>query len=141
MRHPLSLVRRSGILGFLGLQLFVGGTVLTALLNPVLWGICLASEAFGSLPGTGFLGGALGHAPAFGLLAGNALFTYLAMLGPYRRGWLEIAPYGLTAPIYWLLISIASYRGLYQLMRMPWNWDKTAHGRSRFAFLAEDQAP
>ena len=65
-----------------------------------------------------------------GLFAGNTLFAYLAMLGPYRRGWLELTPYGFLAPVYWLLISLAAYRGLIQLIVKPWHWDKTSHGRT-----------
>jgi hypothetical protein len=67
----------------------------------------------------------------FGLLVGNVLFAYLAMLGPYRRGWLDLSPFALLVPIYWLLISVAGYRAVWQLMRDPWRWEKTPHGTSR----------
>ena len=131
MRNPARLYRHAGFGGFLGFQLFVGGTFLTALCNPLLWGVWLLSMFVGGLPYTAFLALPLAHVPIVGLFAGNALFIYLAMLGPYRRGWLELTPYGFTAPIYWVLISAASYRGLWHLIIKPWYWDKTRHGRSR----------
>ena len=141
MRNPVRLLRRAGLGGFLGFQLFVGGTFLTALLNPLLWAVFLASVFIGGVPGTGFLDAPFAHASAFGLFAGNALFAYLAMLGPYRRGWLELTPYGLTAPLYWTLISLAAYRGLWKLATDPWHWDKTQHGRTRAVFPIKGQAP
>jgi len=126
MRSPVTLVRNAGLGGFIGFQLFVGGTFLSALVNPILWAIFLTSEIFGAP-----LAGAAAHVSILGLAAGNGLFAYLAMLGPFRRGWLELAPYGLTAPFYWLLISCAGARALWQLITRPWHWDKTAHGLSK----------
>jgi len=66
-----------------------------------------------------------------GLVLGNSLFAYLAVLSPARRRWFGLAPYGLTAPFYWLLISCAGIRALFQLCLRPWYWDKTPHGLSR----------
>jgi len=41
-----------------------------------------------------------------------------------------LIPYALTAPLYWLLGGIASYRALHQLFFRPSYWDKTEHGTS-----------
>jgi hypothetical protein len=38
-------------------------------------------------------------------------------------------------PAYWALVSLASWRGLIQLVKNPFYWDKTAHGVSKKAFL------
>ena len=131
MRSPASLLRNAGVGGFIGFQLFVAGTFLSALLNPLLWGIFLFSQ-FHSHTVSG-AEHSIAHASLFGLALGNSLFAYLAMFSPARRGWLELAPYGLTAPLYWLLISCAGIRGLIQLCLRPWYWDKTPHGLSRSA--------
>src|SRR5687768_5143458 len=42
MRDPRALVRELGIRGFIGFQLFVGGTPLLALLNPLFWLLTIA---------------------------------------------------------------------------------------------------
>ena len=65
------------------------------------------------------------------LLAGNGAFIFLSMLAPIRRGWLDLIPYSLTVFGYWVLMSIAAYRALWQLIRDPFYWEKTQHGRSR----------
>jgi cellulose synthase/poly-beta-1,6-N-acetylglucosamine synthase-like glycosyltransferase len=129
MRDPRQLLRNAGLKGFFGFQLFVGGTVLSALLNPILWTI-FALSFFVDLPLLGLSGTARSLAGS-GLLLGNVLFAYLAMLGPFRRGWLELSPFGLLAPLYWLLISVAGYRAVWQLIHDPWRWEKTAHGLSK----------
>ena len=129
MRSPRQLLRNAGLGGFFGFQLFVGGTVLSALLNPLLWLIFIASF-FVDLPLVGFSPTA-SVISGVSLALGNALFAYLAMLGPYRRGWVDLSPYGLSVPFYWLLISVAAYRALWQLLRNPSHWEKTAHGLSR----------
>lgn len=132
MRHPFALWRHAGARGFFAFQLFIGGSVLSSLANPLMWAVFLASHAAGISLFTGALGEVLAHISLFSLIAGNCLFIYLAMLGPYRRGWLELTPYGLTAPLYWLLISAAAYRAAWELIRRPFHWEKTSHGVSRY---------
>jgi len=131
MRDPRALLRNAGVGGFIGFQLFIGGTVLCALANPVLWAVFLWSCFFGAATVGSDASGFSMHISFTALIAGNGLLAYLAALAPSRRGWFEIAPYGLTAPLYWLLISAAGLRALWQLFVNPWHWDKTEHGKSR----------
>ncbi len=128
MRDPARLIRNVGWPAFIGFQLFVGGTFASALLNPLLWMVFGISVLFGVgifRNGDAVLVANLSLAS---LVAGNALFIYLAMLGLVRRGWLQFAIYALTAPVYWLLVSAAGYRGFAQLFRRPFYWEKTQHG-------------
>ena len=127
-RSARSLVKHVGLGGFLAFQLFIGGAVLSALVNPILWVIfgmscVLPISIFGDFPGN-----TLGYVSAAGALGSNGVLTYLAVAGPARGGEGRLAPYGLTVSIYWLLISVAAYRGLWQLITKPFHWEKTAHG-------------
>ena len=130
MRSPRALIRHAGFWGFLAFQLFIGGAFFSALINPLLWLVTIFFYLFG----TRFFGPdvarLLTHLSLTSLVGGNAMFTYLAMLGPYRRGWHQLTPYGFTAPFYWLLISVAAYRALGQLITRPFHWEKTEHGTS-----------
>ncbi|HEX3943734.1 MAG TPA: hypothetical protein VHW69_06580, partial [Rhizomicrobium sp.] len=101
------------------------------LLNPILWLIFLLSQLFG----VSLFAQADGHLSFASLVIGNGLFAYLSMLGPFRRGWHELSPHGLLAPLYWLLISLAGYRALFQLFRHASLWEKTPHGQSKMAGL------
>jgi hypothetical protein len=130
-RRPVHLMRTTGPLGFAGFVFFIGGTVLSALFNPVFWAmylIWLVALAEGLDPVFPQL---LLFLSLFNLLAGNGAFIYLSMLAPIRRGWLDLIPYSLTVFGYWVLISIAAYKGLWQLLRNPFYWEKTQHGLSR----------
>ncbi len=123
MRHPLALLRHAGPGGFLAFQLFLGGGVIFALANPLLWAAFLASVLLGWQAETGF-----GHVPGASLLANNLLLTYLAIISPGRRGRGDLAPYGLTVIAYWAMVSLAGYRALCQLVTRPFFWEKTIHG-------------
>ncbi len=131
MRSPRALYRNAGLRGFVGFQLFIGGTFLSAFINPLLWLSFLLYVFFGTSLFVSPFGVLTAHVSMVSLVAGNSIFAYLAMLGPYRRGWLELSPYGLTAPLYWLLISGAAMRALWQLFTRPFHWEKTEHGLSR----------
>lgn len=132
-RRPLHFVRTTGLLGLVGFVFFIGGTVLAALFNPLfwilffIWLVTLASGFDGLFPKPVL------WLSVFNLLAGNGAFMYLSMLAPIRRGWLDIIPYSLTVFGYWLLMSVAAYRALWQLLRNPFHWDKTQHGVSRYS--------
>lgn len=132
-RRPLHLIRHAGPLGFLGFVFFIGGTVLTGLLNPIFWALylCWLVASVGSFdmlfpPILLFLA-------LFNLLAGNGAFIYLTMLAPIHRRWLDLIPYSLTVFGYWVLMSIAAYKALYQLLRDPFFWEKTHHGVSQYS--------
>jgi cellulose synthase/poly-beta-1,6-N-acetylglucosamine synthase-like glycosyltransferase len=132
-RRPMQLLRNTGPLGFLGFVFFIGGTVLAGLLNPIFWlfyAIWLAASAADIdviFPQSLLL------LCLFNLLAGNGAFTYLIMLAPIRRGWLGFIPYSFTLFGYWVLISVAAYKALFQLFRDPFFWEKTPHGLSQHA--------
>jgi glycosyltransferase XagB len=130
-RRPLHLMQTIGPLGFLGFVFFIGGTVLSGLFNPVFWLLYIgwlvaAFSGFEAVFPEPLLFLAL-----FNLLAGNGALVFLNMLAPIRRGWLDLIPYSLTSFGYWVMISIATYKGLWQLLRNPFYWEKTQHGVSR----------
>jgi cellulose synthase/poly-beta-1,6-N-acetylglucosamine synthase-like glycosyltransferase len=129
-RRPLRFLWQQGPLATIGFVFFIGGTMLSGLLNPLFWGIFViwlitetAGFAFAFPP-------VLLCLALFNLLMGNGLFIYLAMIAPFRRGWLELTPYGLTVFWYWVLTSIAAFKGLWQLIVNPFYWEKTQHGIS-----------
>lgn len=129
-RNPDRVIGKVGVLGFAAFQLFIGGSVLLALVNPLLWTVFFLSLIAPSPIFAAIHGQALGSISAIGAIGANGLLTALAIGGPVRRGRSELAPYGLTVTLYWLLISLAGYRALWQLITRPFHWDKTAHGLS-----------
>jgi cellulose synthase/poly-beta-1,6-N-acetylglucosamine synthase-like glycosyltransferase len=135
MRTPRRLARELGLPGFAVFQLLVGGTVLAALVHSLFalqlaWGLAVAAhddDATGPL-----LLGLYGIT----LLAGYLISAALALIGLARRRLLDCAWALLLMPVYWLLLSLAAWRALFQLMRAPYRWEKTEHGLARTSRLA-----
>jgi len=132
-RHPFALWRNVGWQGFFAFHLFIGGAIMSALLNPVLWIFCGLSFFFDWTVFGGPLGQDLLIVSGGSLVGGHAILTGLAVIGPLRRGLGNLAPYAFTVTLYWMLISIAAYRALHQLIVNPFHWDKTEHGLSKFS--------
>jgi cellulose synthase/poly-beta-1,6-N-acetylglucosamine synthase-like glycosyltransferase len=141
-RRPVHLMRTIGPLGFLGFVFFIGGTVLAGLLNPIFWLLYLVWMFAATSGFDPVFPQLLLFLSLFNLLAGNGAFVFLHMLAPIRRGWLNLIPYSLTCIFYWVMISVAAYKGLWQLLRNPFYWEKTQHGVSKHVVreLAATQA-
>jgi len=128
MRHPLLLRRQMGLKSWLSFQMVIGGTFFGFLLNPFYWFLLVVWFLTG-------LGVIRELFPAFVYFAaivclylGNFVFMYANILGSIRRGYYGLAKYALLSPIYWVLMSIAAWKGLLQLFFKPFYWEKTLHG-------------
>jgi len=113
--------RRRVARGWLTADLFIGGAVAVALVAPFLW----IAAAFGPAldwPGASFARWSMG--------AAQIALIALAAYAPVRRGMARLAPWALLAPIYWLMMSAAAWRAVFQLARAPHYWEKTEHGLS-----------
>ena len=130
-RRPLHLMRTIGPMGVLGFVFFIGGTMMSGLLNPLFWGIF----AVWLVTLTGIFDPVfpepLLYMSLFNLLAGNGMFIYVMMLAPFRRNWLQLVPFSLTVIWYWTLMSVAAWKGAWQLITKPFYWEKTDHGLSK----------
>jgi glycosyltransferase XagB len=130
-RHPVALIRTIGFKNFLAFNLFIGGTPLTFLASPPLWGLFV----FWLLTRSHFVEPLFPDAVLYlalaNLLIGNFLGIYLNMIAIYLRKNYALMPYALLNPLYWLLHSIAAYKALGQLFTKPFYWEKTQHGISR----------
>ncbi len=131
MRHPIELYRSLGAVGFWGFQFFIGGTIACVLMNPIQWLLFIGWA-------TNLITGLDLYFPPwvvsfslFNLLVGNAAMIYFFMMGAYKRGYYRLLFYAFTAPFYWALMSIAAYKGLWQLVHNPFYWEKTQHGISK----------
>ena len=132
-RHPWRSLRTLGLKNWLAYQFFIGGTILTFLSSPLLWGIfCfwLVTQTRGLQDL--FPAGWVLNIALFNLLVGNALAVYLNMIAVFGRRYFDLLPYALLNPLYWQLHSVAAYLALWQLFTKPFYWEKTVHGLSKF---------
>lgn len=131
-RRPLANAYCLGGLEALCAAALVPGTVASALAYPV----CLAYAAWS------FLILDVPAAPSFpdNLAAGFAITLFgvgfaamvlPALIGCARRGWGDLAQSAPWMPIYFLLVSLAAWLALIELVHAPVRWNKTQHGLSR----------
>ena len=128
MRRPLVLLRDLGTGSFLVSQIVFAGMVVSALAHPIL----LGSAVF--LLGELVLAGrvSLSKSVLIFLDSTNVILGYLAFLAlgfqtltmREKTGFWRIV--ALTPP-YWLLMSLAAWRALYQVIVRPHEWEKTPH--------------
>ena len=115
-------------------QLLVGGTVLAALVHSLF--VAKLVLEFGAAAGDSDATAAMAPHVIF-LALGYAVSIFVSMVGLFRRGLLRCAWALVLLPLYWLMLSIASWRALFQLARDPYRWEKTEHGLARSSRLAE----
>jgi len=130
MRHPFALLKDLGLWKFLGFQAIIGGPIFAALAHPIFLGVLVWEMPF-------YLG--VFDIPMlvlWGLSFFNLLIGYLATmwLGAITLRFRSLGGFLLsilTIPFYWILISLAAYRAVFQLIYAPFYWEKTHHkGRS-----------
>ncbi len=131
MRNPLKLFKTIGLLPFLGVQLLIGGTFLTFLINPLLWGLFIFWILFRPLWMESFFPLWILVISTLNLVVGNAMGIYLNMLAVFRRKLFHLTFYSLLNPFYWILHSVAAYKALWQLFTKPFYWEKTLHGLAK----------
>jgi len=125
-RRAPQFLSQTGVRGFVAFHLFIGGTVVSALLNPILWLVFVASVVVGKSAALHFE--QLEYVSAGGLMASNGVLMILTMAASTWRSDGKLAAHGVLVPFYWLLISVAAYRGLWHLVTRPFHWEKTTHG-------------
>ena len=128
MRRPVKLLRDLGPVNWLNFQFVIGGNVLPFLLNPIYWALAALwfatrMEVLSAIfPTVIFVMGALC------LFVGNFSFIYIGMLGAYKRRYYGLVKYALIVLPYWVLMSVAAWKGVLQLITRPHFWEKTKHG-------------
>jgi glycosyltransferase involved in cell wall biosynthesis len=130
-RQPMRLMSDLGDARLLGIMSLMGGLVLSALVHPWFY-VLVAYEAWrGGLMGfpDTLVAQSLWGLAALNLLIGYATAILLGIVAVARRGHLALLLHVPLIPFYWLAISLAAYRALYQLARDPYLWEKTPHTR------------
>ena len=139
MRSPVKFYKKIGFRGFLGYLAMIFGTPFLPLINPIFWGLlvvwlCTHAPWIQSL-----FPGLLYYIAVIQLIVGNFIFIYMNMIGTYyvirdcalkkRQPFsYSLIKYGLLTPFYWILMSVAAYKALFQLFAKPYYWEKTHHG-------------
>jgi len=127
-RSPLRLYRELGFKRSVQFFAAFAGGPFVALVSPVFWSMLIlwliAQPAWMSSLFTGWIY----YASMASFIFGTFLMIFLALLAAVGRGDDDLTPYSLLLPVYWVLISVAAYVALFELVRRPYHWHKTEHG-------------
>ena len=132
MQSPRILWQEMGLKGFLTFQILIGGMLISALIHPIfLLGLLYSTLAITSGYGQdNMLFWLLLHLDGANLLLGYGFAMLLAFICAKQR-----FGYGLSSvlqlPLYWLVMTPAAWRALYQILFDPHRWEKTEHGLSK----------
>lgn len=130
-RDPIATYRDLGPLGSLCALTLLPGTVVSALVYPMLMPLAAWSIAMRGPPSDHILLSALtGGGAILVFLSGLAGMMLPAACGCLRRGWGDLRWVPLL-PLYFLLVSAAAWLAVFELARHPHRWNKTEHGLSR----------
>lgn len=128
MRTPIKLIKEIGFKKFLSFQLFIGGTVLTCLLNPILI-VTFAISAFSNSTIFSDIFSGMTLVVAFiSFMLGNGLTIYAALFSSHHREITNMTFLGLSFPFYGFLQTIAGMKALFEFIYKPFYWHKTPHG-------------
>lgn len=141
MRNPARLYRELGARSFLIAQVLFLGMVASALVHPFLlatgavmiYAMLMAGEVSG-------LRALLVALDVINIVAGYGAFLvmgYLTLEPKERGGFWKVV---LMTPVYWMLMSIAAWRAVWQLYRDPHLWEKTPHRPQAPASQADETA-
>ncbi len=134
MREPAKLWRELGPWGFASFQIMIGGTVLSALVHPWFYffaAIDLSTGHFAALPES-VLGLPFWAMACLSLGSGYVAAMGVGLCALRSRGKRDLIRQVPLMPVYWLLVSAAAYRALWQFASAErFKWEKTEHGVSR----------
>ena len=128
MRHPRQLRRELGWSGFINVNLFIGGTPLLALLNPVFWTLTVLWFLTTSAHITALFPPVIYYPALICWVLGNTAVAYLNLLSVQLSRQPRLALAALISPLYWVMMSGAAFKAMWQLFRHPSLWEKTTHG-------------
>jgi cellulose synthase/poly-beta-1,6-N-acetylglucosamine synthase-like glycosyltransferase len=132
-RRPRQLRRELGFGAAIGFHALMGGLIASALAHPLFYVLITYHWLSGSLlaPAESTAGAVLWAIAAVNLAIGYVVSIMVGVVSVLRRRRPGLALQALLMPFYWLLISLAAYRAVWQLARQPYLWEKTEHGSRR----------
>ncbi len=128
MRHPVRLWRTLGFVQVYRFTMLLAGTPVIACVNMVFWMILLLwitgqpAEIIGLFPGP------LYYLALISLIFGNGAAIYMNIVAIREDGRGELFWSALVVPAYWVMMSVAAIKGMWQLITNPSYWEKTVHG-------------
>ncbi len=151
-RNTVNTIKDLGIFGYFSYIMTVGGLSITLLLNPIFWLIILLYTSLWIAKLSGLevepwhmlyfdtvsdinleytLWSKLSwvfYGISGMLFIANFFFILIHIIACFKRKLYRLFPMTILIPFYWILISLAAWKGFLQLFFHPFYWEKTNHG-------------
>jgi cellulose synthase/poly-beta-1,6-N-acetylglucosamine synthase-like glycosyltransferase len=131
MRNPLEDIQKGRLYDLLSFQFVIGSGMGVMFINPLMWMLLGIYIIFGPSVINVYhilFPGPILYLSTFCLIFGNFFYIYLYLLACMKRRLYHLLPWTLLIPCYWLLMSIAAFYALFELLVKPHYWQKTVHG-------------
>ncbi len=116
---------------FFSFQIIVGGKILSLFINPLMWIITICYFLFRAHVGI-FIQSLFPlpilYIGAVSFVLGNFMYLYYYMAACIKRGHDSFVKYIFLVPFYWLGMSAAAWKAVYEIVVKPHYWSKTVHG-------------
>lgn len=123
--HPKRFFSELGVKNALLSMVTFGSSFFLPLLNPLLWIIFLLGLWGNGAQST--ISPWFGYIALFNLLVGNMTYIIIHFVAAHENKRHDLLPFVLLLPVYWLGISIATIRAIWQFGANPFYWEKTKH--------------
>jgi cellulose synthase/poly-beta-1,6-N-acetylglucosamine synthase-like glycosyltransferase len=124
-RDPVLLAQQTGWIPMLAFEVWALGTILAPLAHSGFLLTLIAQLALGITIFQGWFSWSSLYLAI--LLFGYGTAVAMTAVGLRRRKALDLLPYQLLLPLYWVLMVPAILRALYELTNNPFHWAKTKH--------------
>jgi len=128
LRSPARLVKEIGPKGTFHLCAFVGGTPILAVLNPIFWALTIVWFIAHPALLREIIPAPVYYVSLILWAFGNFLLWYLTVLTARHTRPVGLVLAAILVPVYWVMMSIAAMKAMWQLVVTPSFWEKTAHG-------------
>ncbi|MCG7394825.1 glycosyltransferase [Microvirga sp. ACRRW] len=131
-RNPTSTLSQLGFWRFYAGMALMAGTVLSALIYPFCMGFLITLWITGTSWSSSMTLHRIMHAQSLSLFTFGMMSLFIpALVALHRRRLWRLLPWTILLPLYYGLVSLAAWRGLWELIVAPSRWNKTSHGLAR----------
>jgi cellulose synthase/poly-beta-1,6-N-acetylglucosamine synthase-like glycosyltransferase len=128
LRNPRLVLKQLGFGGFTQLILFMLGTPLLAILNPIFWTLTVLWFLGSPHYIKDLFPAALYYPAVASWVFGNLIVLYMTILTCRITRRYQLIVAAILIPVYWVMMSVAAVKALWQLIAAPALWEKTVHG-------------
>ncbi len=133
MREPMVTRREMGLRAFLAFQLMVGGMLVSSLTHPaifVMFAISAAAMLENPADNVTLLQCLLLAIDLANIFGSYIVFLVLGASAMIDHELRQVGKKWLFIPAYWIMVSYAAWRAVFELRSNPFFWQKTPHNRS-----------